>query len=63
MEKAKTTTGLNVTVDILTGVYATGKKCATDFLKTMTIAFDDYLPRWNYRAIPKEALIKSPGMG
>lgn len=42
--KAKTTTGLNVTVDILTGVYATGKKCATDFLKTMTIAFDDYLP-------------------
>ncbi|MDO9169121.1 MAG: hypothetical protein Q7U18_08545 [Methylobacter sp.] len=54
MEKAKTTTGLNVTVDILTGVYATGKKCSIDFLKTMTIAFDDYLPRWNYRAIPKD---------
>ena len=54
MEKAKTTTGLNVTVDILTGVYATGKKCAADFLKTMTILFDDHLPRWNYQAIPKD---------
>lgn len=54
MEQAKTTMGLNVTVDILTGVYTTGKKCAADFLKTMTIRFDDYLPRWNYQAIPKD---------
>lgn len=37
MEKAKTTTGLKVTVDILTGVYATGKKCAVNFLETMRI--------------------------
>jgi hypothetical protein len=54
MEKAKTTTGLKVTVDILTGVYETGKKCAADFLTTMTIRFDGFLPRWNYRAIPNE---------
>ena len=53
METAKTATGLKVTVDILTGVYATGKKCAADFLKNMRIAFDDHLPRWNYRAIPQ----------
>ncbi|MGZ8915560.1 MAG: ISAzo13 family transposase, partial [Methylobacter sp.] len=39
MEKAKTNTGLKVTEDILAGVYATGKKCAADFLKTMTILF------------------------
>ena len=52
MERAKTSTGLTVTVDILTRVYATGKKCATDFLDTMRIVFDDFLPRWNYRAIP-----------
>ena len=52
MEKAKTTTGLKVTVDILQGAYVTGKKCAENFLKTMTISFDDHLPRWNYRAIP-----------
>lgn len=48
----KTTTGLKVTVDILTGVYVTGKKVAADFLKNMRIVFDDDLPRWNYRAIP-----------
>ena len=54
MEKAKTNTGLKVTVDILAGVYATGKKCATDFLTTMTIRFDDFLPRWNYQAIPND---------
>ena len=52
METAKTATGLKVTVDILTGVYATGKKCAADFLENMRIVFDGYLPKWNYRAIP-----------
>lgn len=54
MERAKTSTGLKVTVDILAGVYVTGKKCAADFLETVRIAFDDFLPRWNYRAIPME---------
>lgn len=53
MEDAKTSTGLKVTVDILTGVYETGKKYAADFKETMKILFDDYLPRWNYRAIPQ----------
>jgi Rhodopirellula transposase DDE domain len=53
MEKAKTGKGLKVTVDILTGVYVTGKKCAVSFLENMKIIFDDYLPRWNYRAVPQ----------
>ena len=53
MEKAKTSKGLKVTVDVLTGIYATGKKCAANFLKTMPIIFDDFLPRWNYRAVPE----------
>jgi hypothetical protein len=53
MEKTKTSQGLKVTVDILTGVYATGKKCSANFLETMTIIFDEVLPRWNYRAIPQ----------
>jgi hypothetical protein len=48
----KTTTGLKVTVDILSGVYVTGKKVAPDFLENMRIVFDKVLPRWNYRAIP-----------
>lgn len=52
MEKAKTTTGLKVTVDILAGIYKTGNKCTSDFIENMRIVFDDYLPRWNYRALP-----------
>lgn len=52
MAMAKTSTGLTVTVEVLTGVYATGKKCAADFLEKMTIVFDEYLQRWNYRALP-----------
>lgn len=53
MEQAKTTTGLKVTVAILEGVYQTGKNCAPDFMQNMTIIFDDFLPRWNYRALPQ----------
>jgi len=54
MAKTKTTTGLKVSVDILEGVYAAGKKCAADFLQTIRITFDEHLPRWNYRAAPLE---------
>ena len=53
MAKAKTCTGLKVTVDILAGIYETGKKCAADFIQNMRIVFDDFLPRWNYRALPQ----------
>ena len=51
MEKTKTSTRLKVTVDILTGVYKTGKKCAANFIENMSIIFDDFLPRCNYRAM------------
>lgn len=52
IEKTETTQGLNVVVRIIEKVYATGRKYAKDFKKTMTIKFDDYLPKWNYIAIP-----------
>ena len=52
MAKTKTTTGLNVLVNILDKVYATGKKVAKGFKQTMRILFDDFLPKWNYRAAP-----------
>jgi Rhodopirellula transposase DDE domain len=52
MEKAKTTTGLQVTVDILDKVYQTGRKCTASFKKAMPIVFDTILPKWNYRAVP-----------
>src|SRR5450759_5322643 len=55
MEKAKTSTGLRVTVDILDKMYLTGRKYAEGFKKTMKIVFDDILPKWNYRAIPSRS--------
>lgn len=53
MEKARTSKGLKVVVDVLSGVYETGKKCAADFRENMRIEFDDHLPKWNYRAVPQ----------
>jgi hypothetical protein len=53
MRRASTRTGLKVVADILTGVYQTGKKCAENFLENMTIKFDQFLPKWNYTAIPQ----------
>lgn len=55
MEKAKTKTGLRVTVDILAKVYQTGRKCAASFKQHMPIVFDPILPKWNYRAVPSSA--------
>jgi len=52
MERARTATGLEVTVGILDKVYRTGRRYAVDFKETMRIVFDDVLPKWNYRAIP-----------
>ena len=51
--RAKTTAGLRVTVSLLDKVYATGRKYADNFKETMTILFDDHLPKWNYRALPE----------
>lgn len=52
MEKTNTTTGLKAFVHIIDKVYETGRKVADDFKETMRIVFDDFLPQWNYRAIP-----------
>jgi hypothetical protein len=52
MEKTNTTTGLKAFVHIIDKVYATGREVAADFKETMRIAFDAFLPQWNYRALP-----------
>jgi len=52
MEKTHTKTGLQAFVHILDKVYLTGRKVVADFKENMHIVFDDFLPRWNYRAIP-----------
>jgi hypothetical protein len=53
IERAKTNTGLRVTVSILTKAYETGRKYAEGFKQNLKIVFDDHLPKWNYRALPQ----------
>jgi hypothetical protein len=55
MEKAKTSRGLHVTVNILDKVYQTGRKCTDSFKRHMPIVFDAILPKWNYKAVPSGA--------
>ena len=52
MEKTKTSKGLKAVVQIIDKVYETGRKVADDFKETMRIVFDDFLPQWNYTAVP-----------
>ena len=51
-EKTRTQTGLGVVVEVARKVYAAGRKYAAGFKEKMKILFDDFLPKWNYRAVP-----------
>lgn len=53
MENTKTKKGLKVIVNVINKIYKTGKKVSENFKKIMTLKFDDYMPNWNYTAIPK----------
>ena len=53
LEKTRTASGLGVVVGVLEKVYQTGRKYAEGFKKNMKILFDAFLPKWNYRAVPK----------
>lgn len=52
MEKTTTTTGLRVIVNIKKKIYETGRQVSKSFKENMPIVFDNYLGKWNYRAIP-----------
>jgi hypothetical protein len=57
IEKSQTSKGLKVFVEVLETIYQTGRKVAHDFIQNMRIVFDDFLPAWNYRAIPAAKVI------
>lgn len=52
MEKTRTSKGLRVTVEVIKKVYKTGRKATADFKEKMSIKFDEFLPKWNYIAVP-----------
>lgn len=53
MQKTSTATGLKVSVSLQKKIYKTAKKAQEDFKENMPIIFDEYLGKWNYRAIPQ----------
>ncbi len=53
ISRTKTSTGLTTVVHILDKTYQTKRKYAADFKEKMPLVFDEYLPKWNYRAIPQ----------
>jgi len=57
MAKAKTSTGLKVFTTILNKTFKTGRKVADDFKQNIQIQFDEYLPQWNYVAIPEKSVV------
>jgi hypothetical protein len=52
IERTKTSTGLTLTVRIVTKMYQTGRKVTEGFKASMRILFDEKLGKWNYRAVP-----------
>lgn len=59
MSKTKTSTGLKVFTSILDKVFETGRKVADGFKENMRIKFDEFLPQWNYVAVPFKPEIDS----
>ncbi|WP_278186359.1 ISAzo13-like element transposase-related protein [Desulfobacter hydrogenophilus] len=59
MAKTKTSTGLKIFTSILDKNFETGRKVADGFKKNMRIQFDEYLPQWNYVAVPMTIKIKN----
>ena len=50
--KTSTSNGLKVFSSIKQKVYATARKVADTFRENLPIIFDDFLGKWNYKAIP-----------
>lgn len=55
MAQTKTAQGLSVIVNVFDKIYQTGRKVAQDFRENMPIRFDDFLPLWNYSALPSSS--------
>lgn len=52
IQKTRTKTGLTVKTQVTKKEYQTGRKVQEGFKEKMKIVFDDFLPKWNYKAIP-----------
>jgi hypothetical protein len=55
--KTKTFTGLKVFISTLNQTFQIGRKVADDFKENMQIQFDEFLPQWNYVAVPFGSIV------
>ena len=53
IRKTRTKNGLRVFVEVEKKIYKTRQQASGDFKKEMPILFDEYLPQWNYTAVPE----------
>ena len=53
MRRASTTTGLTTTVNVIRREYQKGRNATEQMKQNLQIAFDQLLPKWNYKAIPQ----------
>ena len=51
VEKTSTSTGLKIFTTIKNKIYAIARKASESFKGNMPIIIDDYLGKWNYRAV------------
>ena len=52
IQNTRTKTGLSIRTRITKKTYQTQRKVAKGFKANMRILFDEYLPKWNYTAVP-----------
>ncbi|MEL7228265.1 MAG: ISAzo13 family transposase, partial [Cyanobacteria bacterium J06576_12] len=52
MRNAATSTGLKTTVNVIRRRYLKGRNATDEIKQNLKIVFDDFLPKWNYSAIP-----------
>ncbi len=55
MSKTKTSTGLKIFTSIMDKTFNKGRKVTDGFKENMTIKFHDFLPKWNYSAVPSQS--------
>ncbi|HVI40890.1 MAG TPA: hypothetical protein VM577_09540 [Anaerovoracaceae bacterium] len=56
-EKTKTSKGLKVFARISSKIYETKRKASDKFKENLPIIFDEFLGKWNYKAVPNEEVI------
>jgi hypothetical protein len=55
MSKTKTSTGLKIFTSIMDKTFNKGRKVTDGFKENMKIQFHDFLPQWNYSAVPSQS--------